>query len=50
MIDFIIAGILYLGLMFVAAFTFAFVTIGITLSIAKCIKRCFFRLQQPDLV
>ena len=50
MIDFILVGILYLGIMFLIAFSLSFLTIGITLSVAKCIKRCFLRIHQPNLV
>lgn len=50
MIDFIIAGILYLGIMFLVAFSLSLLTIGITFSVATCLKRCFLRVQQPHLV
>ena len=40
MIDFILAGILYLTLMFVVFFCLSFVTIGITLTTAAFFKRC----------
>ena len=49
MIDFIVAGLLYLGIMFVAAFSLSFLTIGITLSVASFVKRCFMRTHQPGL-
>ena len=41
MIHFILAGMLYLGIMFVVAFSLSFVTIGISFSVATCVKRCF---------
>jgi phosphatidylglycerophosphate synthase len=49
MIDFIIVGILYLGVMFVAAFSLSFMVISITLSVASLVRRCFLRSHQPDL-
>ena len=49
MIDFIIAGILYLGVMFVVFFCLSFITIGITYATAAFARRCFGRLQHPDL-
>lgn len=49
MIDFIVAGFLYLGIMSVAAFSFSVLTIGITFSVAVCLKRCFARANQPNL-
>jgi hypothetical protein len=50
MIDFILAGALYLGVMFIISFCLSFVTIGITYSVATCIRRCVNRFRQPDLV
>jgi hypothetical protein len=49
MVDFIFAGILYLGVMFVVFFSLSFVTIGITYVIAAFARRCIARLRQPNL-
>ena len=49
MIDFLLAGILYLGVMFVVFFSLSFVTIGITYAVAAFARRCIARLHQPDL-
>lgn len=50
MIDFILAGILYLGVMFIVSFSLSFVTIGVTYSVTSFIRRCINRYRQPDLV
>jgi hypothetical protein len=49
MIDFILAGIIYLALMVVVLFCFSFVTIGITYATAVFIRRCVQWLRQPHL-
>jgi hypothetical protein len=49
MIDFILAGILYLGIMFIVSFCLSFVTIGITYSVTACFGRYVIRFRQPDL-
>ena len=48
MVDFIIAGILYLSIMFVVFFCLSFVTIGLTYSAAAFVKRCQQWRRQPD--
>lgn len=50
MIDFILAGALYLGVMFLVSFCLSFVTIGITYSVTAGIRRFMNRMRQPDLV
>ena len=47
MIDFILAGILYLTVMFVVLFCFSFITIGISYSIAAFFKRCVQWFREP---
>jgi hypothetical protein len=49
MIDFVIAAILYIGIMFVVFFSVSFVTIGISYAVAAFIRRCFQGLRTPDL-
>lgn len=49
MIDFILAGMLYLGVMFVVFFCLSFITIGITYSFAAFARHCVSRLRQPHL-
>ncbi len=50
MIDFIIAGALYLMLMFALFFSLSFVTIGVFYAAAVCIKRCMHWFRPPGLV
>lgn len=40
MIDFIFAGLIYLGLMFAVLFCFSFITIGITYAASAIVRRC----------
>ena len=49
MIDFIVAAILYLGVMFVVFFLVSFVTIGISYAAAAFIRRCFQGHRAPGL-
>lgn len=49
MIDFIIAAILYIGIMFVVFFSVSFVTIGISYAVAAFLRRCFQGLRTPGL-
>jgi len=49
MIDFIIAAILYIGIMFVVFFSVSFVTIGISYAVAAFIRRCLQGLRTPRL-
>lgn len=49
MIDFIIAAILYIGVMFVVFFSVSFVTIGISYAVAAFIRRCVHGLRAPGL-
>ncbi|MBI5062427.1 MAG: hypothetical protein HZB87_02885 [Desulfatitalea sp.] len=49
MIDFIIAAVLYIGVMFVVFFSLSFVTIGISYAAAAFIRRCFHVLRSPHL-
>jgi len=50
MIDFIIAAVLYLALMFVLFFCLSFVTIGITYAATSFVRHCLSRFRSPDLV
>ena len=49
MMDFILAGLIYLGLMFVVFFCFSFVTIGLTYAVTAIVRRCISRFRQPHL-
>lgn len=49
MIDFTIAAILYIGVMFVVFFSVSFVTIGISYAVAAFIRRCFHGMRSPGL-
>jgi hypothetical protein len=49
MIDFVLAGMMYLALMFAVLFCFSFVTIGITYAAASFIRSCFHWVRQPPL-
>jgi len=49
MIDFIIAAVLYLALMFVVFFSLSFVTIGIAFALAGFLKRCLNWFRSPSL-
>jgi hypothetical protein len=48
MIDFILAGTVYLGVMFVVFFCFSFITVGITCLLARAARRCAGWMRQPD--
>jgi hypothetical protein len=50
MIDFILAGITYVCLMFVVLFCISYATIGICYGAAQIYRRCVRRLSQPHLV
>ncbi len=50
MMDFIIAAVLYLALMFILFFCLSFVTIGITYAVAAFVRRCMNRFRPPSLV
>lgn len=50
MIDFILAGIAYVCLMFVVLFCISFVTIGICYVAAQIYRRCVSWWSQPHLV
>ncbi len=50
MIDFIIAAVLYLGLMFVVFFSLSFLTIGITYAFATFVRRFIGGGRSGDLV
>jgi phosphatidylglycerophosphate synthase len=49
MIEFILAGMLYLGIMFAVVFLLSFLTIGITFTAASFLKRLVYRGHQPRL-
>jgi hypothetical protein len=49
MIDFILAGMMYLAIMFAVLFCFSFVTIGITYAAASFMRRCLHWVRQPHL-
>lgn len=50
MIDFIIAAVMYLALMFVVFFSLSFVTIGITYAVTGFVRRCMHWFRSPGLV
>jgi hypothetical protein len=50
MIAFLMAGILYLGIVFVVVFLLSFLTIGVTAAAASFLKRFFNRVQQAEMV
>ena len=47
MIDFILAGMVYLGVMFAVFFCLSFVTVGITYTLANAARRCANWMRQP---
>jgi hypothetical protein len=49
MINFIVAGMLYLIMMFLVLFCFSFVTIGVTYAAAAFVRRCMHWRHQPHL-
>jgi hypothetical protein len=49
MLDFIIAGALYITLLFILLFCISFVTIGIAYAIAIFMRRCPSGFRSPDL-
>jgi hypothetical protein len=49
MIDFVLAGLMYLALMFVVLFCFSFITIGITYAAASFLRRYVHRVRPPHL-
>lgn len=49
MFDFIVAGALYIVLMFVLFFCISFITIGIVYTFALCVRRCMGWFRSPDL-
>lgn len=49
MLDFIIAGAIYIILMFVLFFCLSFFTIGIAYAVAAFIRRCMQWFRSPDL-
>jgi hypothetical protein len=49
MIDFVLAGVVYLVLMFAVLFCFSFVTIAITYAAASCVRRCVQWVRPPHL-
>jgi hypothetical protein len=49
MIDFIVAAILYLGVMFTVFFCVSFVTIGIAYAAAAFFRRCLHGFRSPGL-
>jgi len=49
MIDFILAGILYLLLMFITFSLLSVITIALTYSVVTGLKRFFNRFRQPNL-
>ena len=48
MIDFIFAGVAYLGVMFAVFFCLSFVTVGITYILANAAKRCANWMRPPN--
>ncbi len=49
MIDFILAGITYVCVMFVVLFCISFATVGICYAVAQMYRRCMCWLGQPHL-
>jgi F0F1-type ATP synthase assembly protein I len=49
MIDFVLAGLIYLVLMFAVLFCFSFITIGITYAAVSLVRRCVCLVRQPHL-
>lgn len=49
MLDFIIAGALYILLMFIIFFVISFLTIGIAYAVGSFIRRCMQWFRSPDL-
>ena len=49
MFDFVVAGVIYLLVMFIVFFCFSFVTIGITYMVAVVFRRCLSWMRQPNL-
>lgn len=49
MIDFILAGIVYMGLMFVVLFSVSFATVGICFGATVFFRRCMRMLSPPRL-
>jgi len=47
MIDFIVAGTLFVAVMFVVCFALSFVTIGITYTLARVAKGFIDRMRSP---
>ena len=50
MIDFILAAVAYLLVMFVVFFCFSFVTVGITYALANAARRCADWMRQPNAI
>ena len=48
MIDFIVAGTLFVAVMFAVCFVFSFVTIGIAYTLAKVAKGFIDRMRTPQ--
>ncbi len=48
MIEFILAGILYLGVMLAVVFGFSFITIAVTYICAACVRRALHWFRQPE--
>lgn len=50
MIDFVLAALLFLGVMFVVTFCLSFATIAVTYTAVKMIKYCLQWFRHPDFV
>jgi hypothetical protein len=48
MFDFILAGLVYLGVMFFVFFCFSLITVGITYLLANTARRCTNWMRPPD--
>jgi hypothetical protein len=50
MIDFIFAGVAYVGVMFAVLYSIFLATVGICYGVAQIFRRCTRRSHQPTLV
>lgn len=50
MIDFIIAGVLHIGITFVLFFCLSIFTIGITYAFASFVRRCVYWVRPAEIV
>jgi hypothetical protein len=48
MLDFVLAGLMYVSVMFAVLFFFSFFTIGLTYAVASFVRRCLHWVRQPN--